>query len=190
MRRSDTNITHDLKTPLSPIRGYAELLLENGVPEEGSCRQYAAVMLKNTAYMETLIDDLKLTYQLDNRMLPIHRSRQDIVRFLKELAIDILNTPEYENRTIHFLSDDAPILFPFDPTLLTRAFRNLIINAFVHGNETPKSQYWPPLRIPYPIAVADNGRNPPEDAAHPLDRITAARIPAGNRRVPALAWPS
>lgn len=128
-----TNITHDLKTPLSPIRGYAELLLENGVPDDGSCRQYAAAMLKNTAYMETLIDDLKLTYQLDNRMIPINRRNQDIIRFLKELAIDILNTPEYENRTIHFQCGDAPILFSFDRTLLTRAFRNLIINAFVHG---------------------------------------------------------
>lgn len=167
-----TNITHDLKTPLSPIRGYAELLLENGVPEEGSCRQYAAVMLKNTAYMETLIDDLKLTYQLDNRMLPIHRSRQDIVRFLKELAIDILNTPEYENRTIHFLSDDAPILFSFDPTLLTRAFRNLIINAFVHGNENTEVTILAAVTDSVlQIAVADNGRGiPPEDAAHLFDR--------------------
>ena len=159
-----TNITHDLKTPLSPIRGYAELLLENGVPEEGSCRQYAAVMLKNTAYMETLIDDLKLTYQLDNRMLPIHRSRQDIVRFLKELAIDILNTPEYENRTIHFLSDDASILFSFDLTLLTRAFRNLIINAFVHGNENTEVTILAAVTdSALQIAVADNG---PETGGH------------------------
>lgn len=167
-----TNITHDLKTPLSPIRGYAELLLENGVPEEGSCRQYAAVMLKNTAYMETLIDDLKLTYQLDNRMLPIHRSRQDIVRFLKELAIDILNTPEYENHTIHFQSDDAPILFSFDRTLLTRAFRNLIINAFVHGNENTEVTILAAVTDSVlQIAVADNGRGiPPEDAAHLFDR--------------------
>lgn len=167
-----TNITHDLKTPLSPIRGYAELLLENGVTDNGSCRQYAAVMLKNTAYMETLIDDLKLTYQLDNRMLPIHRSRQDIVRFLKELAIDILNTPEYENRTIHFQSGDAPILFSFDPTLLTRVFRNLIINAFVHGNEdTEVTLLAAASDSALQIAVADNGKGiPPEDAAHLFDR--------------------
>ena len=119
-----TNITHDLKHPYPLSGAMRSFFWKMESLREGSCRQYAAVMLKNTAYMETLIDDLKLTYQLDNRMLPIHRSRQDIVRFLKELAIDILNTPEYENRTIHFLSDDAPILFPFDPTLLTRAFRN------------------------------------------------------------------
>lgn len=166
------NITHDLKTPLSPIRGYAELLLENKNPDAGSCRQYAAVMLKNASYMETLIDDLKLAYQLDNRMIPVNRSRQDIVRFLKELAIDILNMPEYENRTIHFQCGDTPILFSFDQTLITRAFRNLIINAFVHGKENTEVTLLAAVSdTALKIAVADNGNGIlPTEAAHLFDR--------------------
>lgn len=92
-------------------------------------------MLKNISYMEKLVDDLKLTYQLENGMLPIHRENKNIVRFLKELVIDILNTPEYETRSIHFESEDETVMFPFDQMLFTRAFRNLIINAFVHGEE-------------------------------------------------------
>lgn len=60
------NITHDLKTPLSPIRGYAEVLLEKGGENEAQVRRYAGIVLKNASYMEGLIDDLKLTYQLEN----------------------------------------------------------------------------------------------------------------------------
>lgn len=126
------NITHDLKTPLSPIKGYAEILREDGGKGEKQCKRYAGILLKNAAYMETLIDDLKLTYQLKNGM-PINRKEQNIVRFLKELVIDLLNTPEYENRTVYFESDSEHIDFTFDQTLFTRAFRNLIINSFVHG---------------------------------------------------------
>ena len=89
--------------------------------------------------MENLIDDLKLTWQLENGTLPVNRQEQNIVRFLRELSIDILNRPEYENRMILFeCSDnitDETALLSFDTKLFTRAFQNLIINAFVHGTK-------------------------------------------------------
>ena len=166
------NITHDLKTPLSPIKGYAEILQETGGKSQEQSRRYAGIMLKNISYMETLIDDLKLTYQLENGMLPINREEKNIVRFLKELAIDILNTPEYENRTIHFESPEEIVLYSFDQTLLTRAFRNLIINAFVHGEEHTEVT----LRLSVSdstleIYVADNGKGvEPETTEHLFDR--------------------
>lgn len=166
------NITHDLKTPLSPIRGYAEILLEErGAEPEQVCR-YAKIARKNVAYIETLIDDLKLVYQLENGMLPLRREKQNIVRFLKELAIDILNTPEYETRTIHFESTEDSILFSFDRTLFTRAFRNLAINAFVHGEEDTEvtlcvSASDDILRID----LSDNGKGMgPETARRLFDR--------------------
>lgn len=153
------NITHDLKTPLSPIKGYAEILQEHGPKTEEQCERYALIMLKNIAYMETLIDDLKLTYQLENGMIPLKPQEQNFIRFLKELIIDILNNPEYEHRTIHFETTEETVLFSFDQTLLTRAFQNLIINAFVHGDENTELT----LQISISdtmlqIAVSDNGK--------------------------------
>ena len=68
-------------------------------------------MLKNAAYMEALIDDLKLTYQLENGMLCANRKEQNLIRFLRELVIDILNTPEYENRAIDFESTANAVSF-------------------------------------------------------------------------------
>ena len=51
------------------------------------------------------------------------------------MTIDILNRPEYENRCIEFDSTEETILFSFDEKLLIRAFQNLIVNAFVHGDK-------------------------------------------------------
>jgi signal transduction histidine kinase len=153
------NITHDLKTPLSPIKGYAEILQERGAKTGEQWERYARIMLKNVAYMETLIDDLKLTYQLENAIIPLKRQEQNFIRFLKELVIDILNNPEYECRTITFETAIETVLYSFDQTLLTRAFRNLIINAFVHGNKNTVIT----LQISIAdtmlkIVVADNGK--------------------------------
>lgn len=146
-----SNITHDLKTPLSPIRGYAEILYGDTEKSVADCRRYAGIMLKNAAYMENLIDDLKLTWQLEQDMLPINRQEQDMIRFLRELSIDILNRPEYESRTILFEGMDEPAFFPFDEKLFTRAFQNLIINAFVHGNTDTE--------VALQIGASENGLN-------------------------------
>ncbi|MPM42013.1 Adaptive-response sensory-kinase SasA [bioreactor metagenome] len=153
------NITHDLKTPLSPIKGYAEMLQEHGTKTKEQCERYARIMLRNVAYMETLIDDLKLTYQLENGIIPLERQTQNFIRFIKELIIDILNNPEYERRTIHFEATEETVLISFDQTLLTRVFQNLITNAFVHGDENTEIT----LQISVfdtilQIVVSDNGK--------------------------------
>jgi signal transduction histidine kinase len=128
------NITHDLKTPLSPIKGYAEIMSEHSTKSGEQIKKYSEVILKNASCMELLIEDLKLTYQLENNMLPMQCREQNFIRFLKELVIDVLNNPEYENRMIHFDCSNENISFSFDNKLMARAFQNLIINAFAHGN--------------------------------------------------------
>ena len=84
---------------------------------------------------------------------------------MKELVIDILNNPAYENRVIHFESDQEPIYFLFDEKLMARAFQNLILNSFTHGNRDTEVdlEITTPDRI-LTIVVSDNGpgMNPSE----------------------------
>lgn len=165
------NITHDLKTPLSPIRGYAELMQDTDSVKQEQYGHYARIILKNTSYMEALIDDLKLTYQLKNGMVPMKKEEQNLVRFLRELVIDILNSPEYEQRRILFTCTQETILFPFDPTLMTRAFRNLILNAFLHGEtDTGAALHICQEGTMIQITVSDNGKGIPEKEQENLFR--------------------
>lgn len=152
------NITHDLKTPLSPIKGYAELIsAQDSETEPDELKEYGDIILKNTAYAEALINDLKLTYQLKNEMLPLHKSRQNIVRFTKELVIDLLNNPEYEDRNISFFNTDDTIELTFDAVLLKRALNNLITNALVHNNTETEISVSVRSGDRIKISVQDNG---------------------------------
>ncbi|MCA5580821.1 HAMP domain-containing sensor histidine kinase [Enterocloster clostridioformis] len=166
------NITHDLKTPLSSIKGYAEILFDNKDVSSEQIKKYSNVILKNVSYMESLIDDLKLTYQLENGIAPLQCTEQNFVRFLKELVINVLNHPEYEERTIHFDCTKENIMLSFDHKLMTRAFQNLIINAFAHGNDDTEIT----IRITVlnnilQIIVSDNGKGMrPEEVNHLFQR--------------------
>jgi signal transduction histidine kinase len=153
------NITHDLKTPLSPIRGYAELIsAPYSKTETAEIRKYGGIILKNTAYAEELINDLKLTYQLKNGMLPLNKGKQNIVRFTKELVIDLLNNPEYELRKISFFSSNENIELSFDAVLLKRALNNLLTNALVHNDKDTEVSVSIKAENCIKISIQDNGR--------------------------------
>lgn len=127
--------------------------------------------MKNVSYIETLIGDLKLTYQLESGMLLINREEKNVVRFLKELVIDILNTPEYENRIIHLESTEESVFYSFDQTFFNRAFRNLMINTFVHGEEhTEVTLHISVSDNTMKLCISDNGKGmSPETVEHLFD---------------------
>lgn len=127
------NITHDLKTPLSPIKGYAELLTDGNATEVQTVQEYGTVILKNVEHMEKLLNDLKLTYQLEAGAIPFNPQQVRVERFLKELVIDIANDPVFSKRTIEFESHVPEHMAELDASLLRRAIGNIIINALVHN---------------------------------------------------------
>lgn len=127
------NITHDLKTPLSPVKGYAELLACGTASDSQTVQEYGSIILKNADHVEKLINDLKLTYQLESGALPFHSQPVRLVRYLKELVIDIANDPAFSNRSIEFECDLPEITASIDPDLFHRAVCNLVVNALVHN---------------------------------------------------------
>lgn len=134
------NITHDLKTPLSPVKGYAELLANGSEFDYQTVQDYGAIILKNVDHTEKLINDLKLTYQLDSGAIPYNPQEVRITRFLKELVIDIVNNPEYSERDIEFESNSPDLIAHIDTDLFRRAVQNLVINAIVHNPADTKVQ--------------------------------------------------
>lgn len=152
------NITHDLKTPLAPIRGYAELLSEanTDIPAEQS-QKYGEVILKNTLYAEQLVNDLKLTYQLQSNMLPLKKELVNISLFVKEVIIDILNTPDFEGRNVTFFTSSEEVACLFDPLLLRRAITNIIVNALTHNDRSTEVRISLDADNGVKLTVADNG---------------------------------
>lgn len=154
------NITHDLKTPLSPIRGYAELLTDGSCFDDQMVQDYGKIILKNVTHIENLINDLKLTYQIEAGAIPYIPQKIRIIRFLKELVIDIANDPAFSKRLIEFESDMPELVAEFDPNLLCRAIENIITNALVHNtlNTRVKISVNKVSENKFCISIWDNGQ--------------------------------
>jgi signal transduction histidine kinase len=157
------NITHDLKTPLSSIKGYAELMQE---PEyklsEEEIVRYSAVILDKANYLESLTEDLKLTYQLKSLDAAAHFKELNIVELARDAVIDIMNTPSYENACVSFDAEKEVILFKGDGKLITRALQNLLYNSLVHNPQNTRVQVRITLEAGIKIVIEDNGRGIPE----------------------------
>lgn len=154
------NITHDLKTPLSPIKGYAELLTSNAEIDKGTIQEYGEIILKNVNHTEKLINDLKLTYQLDSGAMPFQPQKVNLVRYLKESVIDIVNDPAFKDRDIVFESSVQDLETCIDTDLFRRAMNNLIINALTHNPQETKVKISVDMNVDKEacICISDNGK--------------------------------
>lgn len=159
------NITHDLKTPLSPIKGYAELLTSNAEIDKETMQEYGEIILKNVNHTEKLINDLKLTYQLESGAMPFQLQKINLVRYVRELVIDIVNDPAFKDRDIVFESKVQDLEISIDTDLFRRAVNNLIINALTHNPQETKVKISVDRNADKEvcICISDNGKGMSEE---------------------------
>ncbi|WP_226602546.1 sensor histidine kinase [Bacillus cereus] len=132
-----TGLTHDLKTPLSSIYGYA-LLLESDQYNwtDRDIQQFGSVMKEKSQYMTTLIDDLSLTYQLKNNSLPAQHVNVEINQFVQKVLLQFINNPTLQNQNIEFVPSSNKIQYFIEEKWFQRIIENLLVNAVKHNNET------------------------------------------------------
>lgn len=153
------NLSHDLKTPLASIKGYGEIMGdEEYILSEEEIKEYSRIIQEKVDYMEKLLEDLKLTQVLKRGLIPIKPKKEDIIELLRDITIDLLNSPRYEKRKIHFISEKEKIVFDFDRSLLRRAFTNLIYNAIAHNDEDTEIIINIDKKDKVYIEIEDNGK--------------------------------
>lgn len=134
LRRQIANVSHDLRTPLTSILGYLQLLDSPEVTEEQR-REYLDIIASRARVLQGLITSFYDLSRLEAGEYPIVRERVD----LREV-IGALLAAFYDELESHFtVSVDIPEDLPpvwGDKAAMTRLYSNLIRNALEHGSGT------------------------------------------------------
>lgn len=127
-------ITHDLKTPLSSIQGYAHMLeAEKYEWAPNEVREFAGIMLDKSMYMDRLVSDLAMTYRLRSGGYQPPVELTDINALLQDLVQRAERNPAFGEGRITFQSSTVKVQGYVHIPSFERIVDNLTANALLHN---------------------------------------------------------
>ena len=130
-----TNIAHDLRTPLTSILGYLDLLRNNQMVPEEMKKHYIEIVYNKALRLQKLIEELFGFTKLSYGKLNMNLSTLDLVQLLSQLVEESYPNFEKNNLSYDFSANVKSLLIEGDGDLLARLFDNLISNAIKYGAE-------------------------------------------------------
>lgn len=129
-------VSHDIRTPLSMILGYAGQLAE-GEGLTGEERKKAEVIVRQSQRMGNLISDLNLASKLEYNMQPLTPARENLIAIVRQAVVDFMNLDIDGKYPMEWVTDESFTACPVyvDKTLIRRAVNNLIQNSMYHNEQ-------------------------------------------------------
>lgn len=129
-----SGISHDIRTPLSIIMGYATRISDNSNIST-QVKEQSNIILNQGIKIKELIYDLNLVSQLEYDVQPLHKESTHLSKLLRSIIIDILNNglPDIYSIEINISDAAETISIELDIRLITRAITNLVHNCIQHN---------------------------------------------------------
>ncbi len=127
-----TNVSHDLKTPLTSIVSYVELLAkEENLPEH--VNDYVAILTQKTERLKNLIQDLFDLSKATSNNMALDMERIDLARLINQAIADMQEPVDDSGLAFRVNVPDEPVYIVSDGRKLYRAFENLISNTLKYS---------------------------------------------------------
>ena len=129
-----SGVSHDIRTPLSMIMGYADRIAADKTASEG-VKEQAVIVQKQSAKIKELVQDSNLVSQLEYEMQPLHKEMVRLSKLLRSYVADLLNTgiSDSYNIGIKITPDAENAVLECDARLISRAVNNLVQNSMKHN---------------------------------------------------------
>lgn len=154
-----SGVSHDIRTPLSMIMGYAGRIAADGTAS-GRIREQAEIVRNQSIKIKELVQDLNLVSQLEYEMQPLHKEQIRLSKLIRSYVAELLNSGISDAYTIEIdiVPEAENAMLECDARLISRAINNLVQNSIKHNPQGCKIQ----LSLKNTgetlvLAVADNG---------------------------------
>lgn len=179
LRQQIANISHDLRTPLTAILGYTQLLKDPALPAEDRA-EYLAVVEKRSHTLQTLLTGFYDLSRMESGEYPLSLSPVALHPILCELLAAFYE--DFTEKGVHLevdLEDNLPEVAA-DAGAVTRIFTNLIQNALKHGGQRLEIRQYTEENTVVTLFANEAGGLTEADVASIFDRFfTADRMRTG-----------
>lgn len=158
-----SNVSHELKTPITAIRGFAELLKGGMVPDEEKKEKFLERILKETNHMTNLINDILMISRLETREAEVTMSDVSMPGVLKDIVEEI--RPMADKNEVEISYSSMPVTYHANLQQMQELLSNLLINAVKYNK--PRGRVHVSIdqvRDEIVIEVYDTGIGIPEES--------------------------
>ncbi len=127
-----SNVSHDLKTPLTSIINYVNILKSNDITEEER-RDYVGILEKKSLKLKALIEDLFEMSKINSGKMKINREKIDILSLIHQGLGEYSTLYSDKNISFKVESKEEAIYMDLDGRLMSRAIENIIINSIKYS---------------------------------------------------------
>ena len=174
------HFSHEFKTPITAVKGFAELLREpDTTPEERE--QYLQIIIDESSRLADLANNTLLLTKLESQQFIAEKRRYSLDEQIKRCAI--LLSPAWEKKEISFTANLEPAEYDGNEELMRHVWLNLLSNAVKYTPEGGEiAVTLQPSREELTVTVADTGIGmPPEVRAHIFDKYYQGSPNSGGR---------
>ncbi len=123
------NVSHELKTPITTIKGYVETLIQDFTDNREKAMEFLEIINRNTLRMERLVHDLIQLSAIESGVIQIEKTELPIKRLFSELISEFGKEAEKKGLQIELSIDEDIETIRADPLRLKQILSNLIDNA-------------------------------------------------------------
>ena len=124
-----TNVSHDLRTPLTSILGYVDLLKQNGFEDKEKFVEYISIIDERSKSLNTLINELFEYTKLNSHDIKLNYSTVEIGSLVEQLSGEYSLIFKKEGLELISEIPEEDIFVDIDIQMIVRALENLLINA-------------------------------------------------------------
>lgn len=129
-----SNISHDLRTPVTSLIGYADLLGNQLHSNREECEQYVSILKRKSYELKNQVDDLLDYCQINYREIELHKRVVNMKAFIEQIMIDFV--PQLDEADMSFcINSDKELHVEMDVALMVRLFENVISNSIMYGKD-------------------------------------------------------
>ncbi|KRM06150.1 MAG: HAMP domain-containing sensor histidine kinase [Liquorilactobacillus ghanensis] len=165
-----TNVSHDIRTPLTSIIGYLGLIEDKQYHSQAELLKYTHTAFLKARQMKTLADDLFEYTKVRQSTTPLNLSTIDLKQLLEQLAVSFELESHKKQMIISTDFETNQLKMEADSQKLVRVFNNLITNAFKYGVDGSKlvlsARHTSKTMIE--VVVANDGKPIPKESLNKL----------------------